>query len=257
VEPYTSTEQVQPPPSASSRLEAEAVSLCPAASEAVFDLIPIEGRPLSDHPDFSHADLHLALRGYRPVSEPLELTFYNGSTDPNAPQLHGLFEPNRVPQISNVYQVNEWIWEAGQCQGNPRGCRGEPIAEFWPVTMAGLAVTPGEPIYIPERGSQIYRGNYVSMVLYAEGRRITLSYTRRDNVASGYIIHLENFCVHPNLLALYWSQRSGGGWRTSGFLPALRNNQAIGVALGKEIRVAIRDRGSFMDPRSQKDWWEQ
>jgi len=38
-------------------------------------------------------------------------------------------------------------------------------------------------------------------------------------------------------------------------LPALRNNQALGQALGFEIKVAIRDAGSFMDPRSQKDWW--
>lgn len=257
IEPYTSTNQVQPPPSAGSNLESKTTSLCPTTSEAVFDLIPIEGRPLSDHPDFMHADLNLALRGYTPVSETLRLTFYNGSTDPTAPQLHGLFEPNRVPQIRHVYQVNEWIWEAGKCEGNPRGCRGEPITEFWPVTMVGLAVTPGESIYIPERGSEIYRGGYIGMVLYAERTRITLGYTRRDNVAGGYTIHLENFCVDPNLLALYQAQRNAEGWRTSGFLPALRNNQAIGVALGKEIRVAVRDAGSFMDPRSEKDWWRR
>jgi|GEM_PF-861315 len=255
VEPYTSTAQVQPPPSAKSGLEAEVDSPCPTTSEATFDLIPIEGQPLSDHPDFMHADLNLALRGYTPISETLALTFYNGSTDPNAPQLQGLFEPNRIPQISHVYQVNEWIWDAGQCQGNPRGCRGEPVAEFWPVTVVGIAVTPGEPIHIPERSPVIYRGGYVSMVLYAEEQRITLTYTRRDNVAGGYTIHLENFCVDPNLLALYRSQRDDNGWHTSGFLPALRNNQAIGVALSGEIRVAVRDAGSFMDPRSQKDWW--
>ena len=158
-------------------------------------------------------------------------------------------------QINSVYQINEWIWDVGQCRGNPRGCRGEPSAEFWPVTMVGLNIIPGESIYIPERGPRIYRGGYISIVLYAEARRLTLGYTRRDSVASGYTIHLENFCVDPNLLALYRSQRDANGWRTSGFLPALRNNQAIGTALEGELRVAVRDAGSFMDPRSQKDWW--
>ena len=67
VEPYTSTDQVQPPPSASSELEEEVALVCPTTSEAIFDLIPIEGRSLSGHPDFMHADLNLSLRGYTPV----------------------------------------------------------------------------------------------------------------------------------------------------------------------------------------------
>ena len=38
-------------------------------------------------------------------------------------------------------------------------------------------------------------------------------------------------------------------------LPALRAEQAFGRARGDEIMVSIRDTGSFMDPRSRKDWW--
>jgi hypothetical protein len=102
---------------------------------------------------------------------------------------------------------------------------------------------------------QIYRGGFIALVLYAEEQRITLGYTRRDNVAAGYAVHLENVCVNPNLLALYRAQRDQNGRHTSGFLPALRNNQVLGTALGDEIGVAIRDAGSFMDPRSHKDWW--
>lgn len=255
VDPYTSTNQVQPPPAAGSTPGVALAATCPVTSTASFDLIPIEGEPVADHPDFRHGDLNLALRGYTPISASLKLEFYNGNTDPNAPQLAGLFEPNRRPKISSVYAVNEWIWDPGQCNGNPRGCRGEPIEAFWPVTLLGLSTTPGEPIYVPERGPQIYSGGFVAMVLYAEERRLTLGYTRQDNVAAGYTIHIENVCVDPNLLALYQAQKDEAGWHTSGFLPALRNNQPLGVALGREVRVAVRDVGSFMDPRSEKDWW--
>ncbi len=255
VDPYTSTAQVQPPPSTDPTPEAESTPACPTESTAAFDLIPIEGRPMADHPDFLHGDLNLSLRGYTPVSESLTLVFYNGDTDSNAPRLHGLFEPNRTPPINAVYQVNEWVWDSGLCGGNPRGCRGAPVDVFWPVTLVGLSTAPGEVIYIPERGPEIHPGGYIAMALYAEERRITLAYTRRDNAAAGYIIHLENVCVDPNLLTLYQAQKNTDGWRTSGFLPALRNNQALGVAFDQEIRVAIRDAGSFMDPRSEKDWW--
>ncbi len=256
VEPYTSTAQVQPPPSANPSPEAEVALACPTESTAIFDLIPVEGQPMADHPDFLHGDLNLSLRGYTPISETLALMHYNGNTDPNAPRLHGLFEPNRVSQIHALYQINNWIWDSGKCEGTLHGCRGPSIDEFWPVTLAGLLTTPGEPVYIPERGSEIYSGGYIALVLYAETRRITLGYTRRDNVAAGYTVHLENVCVDPNLVALYQAQRNVDGWRTSGFLPALRNNQALGIALSGEIQVAVRDAGSFMDPRSHKDWWK-
>lgn len=250
VEPYTSTAQVQPPPSANGE------PACPAQSSATFDLIPIEGKPMSDHPDFLHADLNLSLRGYTPVTESLRLEFYNGSTDSNSPRLHGLFEPNRIPDIRGVYQINDWIWDAAKCGGTTQGCRGGPIDVFWPVTLVGLGTTPGEAIYTPERGPEIHPGGYVAIVLYAEEKRITLGYTRRDNVAAGYVIHLEGVCVDPNLLALYQTQKNADGWHTSGFLPALRNNQALGTALSNELKVAVRDAGSFMDPRSRKDWWQ-
>ena len=116
--------------------------------------------------------------------------------------------------------------------------------------------TPGEAIYAAERGPQIYSGGFVAMVLYAEEQRITLGYTRKDTVSTGYVVHLENVCVDPNLVALYKAQMDAAGWHATGHLPALRNNQPLGTALGQELRVAIRDAGTFMDPRSGKDWWK-
>ncbi len=252
VEPYTMTNQVAPPPSS----EPEIVAVCPAESEAQFKLIPIEGNAVRDHPDAVHGDLNLALRGYIPSGAPLEQVYYNGATDDLAPRLHGLFEPNRQAQITSVYRVNDWIWDSSQCGGHPRGCPGPPAETYWPVTLVGLATTPGEGIFIPERGPDIYPGGFKAMVLFAEAQRITLSYTRRDIVSAGYVIHIENICVDPNLIALYQAQMDAAGWHATGHLPALRNNQSFGVALDNEIKIAVRDAGTFMDPRSHKDWWK-
>ena len=67
----------------------------------------------------------------------------------------------------------------------------------------------------------------------------------------GYTIHIEGVCVEPRLLALYrlWNEAGRGE------LPALRGGQPFGRARGDEIGVAIRDAGTFMDPRSRRDWW--
>lgn len=222
---------------------------CPTASTAQFALIPIEGAP-ADHPDYLHGDLNLSLRGYEMTGGFLGLVNYSGSTDSTAPQLAGLFEANRFPGVAAVYQVYGWNWACG-----PHGCRG-PLITTPPVTLASLNTTPGEPIFIPERSPNIFGGDYKVMILYAAENRITLGYTRRDTVASGYSVHLENVCVDPNLLALYQAQTNADGSHVTGHLPALRNNQTLGTALSGEILVAIRDRGTFMDPRSRKDWWQ-
>jgi hypothetical protein len=223
--------------------------ICPTTSSAPYFLIPIDGLP-ADHPDYLHGDFNLALRGYDPTAGFLGLVDYSGSTDSGAPQLAGLFSPNRFPGIGSVYRVYSWDWACG-----PDGCRGPIIADP-PVTLAGLNTTPGEPIFIAERNAEIYGGGYRVMILYAEAQRITLGYTRKDTVAGGYTVHLENICVDPNLLALYQAQTNSEGWHFTGQLPGLRNNQALGTALGSEVRVAIRDRGTFLDPRSRKDWWQ-
>jgi hypothetical protein len=256
-EPAPSTVEVEAPPPAEKQVVAEpaAAPLCPASSSAAFELIPIEGQTLRDHPADVHGDLNLALRGYIPSGEALGLITYEGNTDGDAPQLAGLFEPNRAARIQSAYRINDWIWDSAQCGGHPRGCPGPPANTFWPVTLVGLAATPGEAVYPPERSAQIYSGGYTAVVLYAEAHRITLGYTRRSSVAVGYVVHLEEVCVNPNLVALYRAQLDAEGWNDTGRLPALRNNQALGQALSFEIKVAIRDAGSFMDPRSQKDWW--
>jgi hypothetical protein len=213
---------------------------CQPISGASYDTLPVNPPP-TDRPAEQHADLNLALRGYELTFAFKGLVDYNGGGEPGAPQLPGLFTDNRTGIFSEVYQIYDWDWGCD--------CRGDLLTK-WPVTLAGLATTPGETIQVPDSGRTIGNG-YQVLVLYAGTRRITLKYTRDDNVISGYTLHVENVCVDPNLLALYQTSNSAGRGR----LPALRPGQAFGHARGAEIGVAIRDNGSFMDPRSRNDWW--
>ncbi|MCX7840399.1 MAG: hypothetical protein N2559_13250 [Anaerolineae bacterium] len=192
-----------------------------------------------------HPDLNLGLRGYALTSGTLGLVNYDGHADPSAPQLYTLFGDNRVPSFSAVYRVYEWDWV-----NNRRGA----WIDDPPVTLAGMVVVPNEIIRVPSSGHDIglMTSGYEVMVLYATPNRITLKYTREDNVVNGYTIHIENICVEPNLLALYDAMNAAGRAR----LPALYAGQGIGRAIGTEIGVAIRDTGTFMDPRSRKDWWQ-
>ncbi len=215
-------------------------SACTGVSTAPYAALTIEGLP-SDRPAAAHPDLNLGVRGYVWTTAYLGLVNYNGAGDPNAPRLWGLFADRRVPAFVAAYRVYDWNW-ACNCRGNPIG---------WPeVTLLGMRTRPGEVIHVPPSGYSIGSG-YQVLVLYASGTRITLKYTREDNVVQGYTIHVEGVCVDPALLRLYRSLDAAGRTR----LPALRGEQPFGRALSTEIKVAVRDTGMFMDPRSRKDWW--
>ena len=211
--------------------------------------------PKTDRPAELHPDLNLAIRGYQPTTGYLGLLDLDGSSDLSAPQLPGLFSDNRTPAITSVYQVYDWDW------ANHR--RGALIGKP-PVTLAGFATSQGEIIHVPDSGYNIGSadvvpllgvavgaGGYEVLVLYASTDRITLKYTREDNVVRGYTLHIDDICVEPSLLALYEHWNAQG--RSS--LPALSAGQGVGRARGDRVRVAIRDSGSFMEPRSRKDWW--
>ncbi len=207
---------------------------------------PYGARPIAypelDRPAAVHADKNLALRGYERTSGTLGLVDYSGLTDPRAPQLRYLFAEQRPAQFSAVYQVHQWDWGCN--------CRA-PVITNPPVTLAGLVTRPGEPVYTPRSGYDIGAG-YTALVLYATEERITLKYTAEDNVVHGYTLHLESVCVDPALLALY--RRLDAEGRHS--LPALHGGEPIGRARTSELAVVIRDAGTFLDPRSRKDWWQ-
>jgi len=215
--------------------------VCQPIPDESYGDFPVNGDP-TDPPAEEHPDLNLALLGYELTDAYKGLVDPGGGGDPNAPQLPGLFADNRTATFSAVYQVYGWDWGCN--------CRGALITDP-EVTMAGLAVTPGETIHVPDSGYTI-GGGYEVLVLYATPERITLKYTPDDHVIRGYTLHVENICVEPRLLALYQSWNEAGRGR----LPALRAGQAFGRARGNEIGVVIRDTGAFMDPRSGKDWWQ-
>lgn len=184
--------------------------------------------------------MNLTLRGYVTGKGATQLMDVEGATDGLAPQLSGLFADRRAPNFKATFQVNDWDW---QCN-----CKAKPFQDP-DVTLATFSAVAGEAVRTPHAGYDIGDG-YQAIVLYADVDEITLVYTRNDTVAKGYVVHIQNIAVAPELLALYQQLNSAG--RSS--LPALKTTQPFGQAQG-DLRVAVRDSGSFMDPRSRKDWW--
>ncbi len=210
-------------------------------------------------PASGHADKNLGLRGYSSTTAPKTLIDH-GSDDPNQPpQFATLFNPNRLPTFSNVYRANNWQWAPSPTPGTAGG----PIGD-WPVTVLGLATTPGEALRVPASGYDLGGGMEV-IVLFADADSVAFKYTREDSVApNGYLMHIDNICTDPNLLALYTSLNTGARYvfysaQDHGVdynLPNLPAGQVFGTARSGEIRVAIVDSGAFMDPRSCNEWWQ-
>ncbi len=241
----------QTDPDDDKHIDDKPTGVCPTTSTAVYASLPVDGPP-ADRPPPVHADLNLSVRSYVTVTQPLGLVDINGPTDPDAPQLAGVVQGSG-PEFVAAYQVNEWDWGCSGDAGAPwygHGCRGEPITDP-PVTLAAIYTQQGAPIRTPSRHAEIHAGNYVALVVYAEEQRLTLVYTRRDTAAYGYVIHLEDICVDPALLQLYRTlDAAGRSW-----LPAVHSQEQVGSGADAPAKIAVRDSGSFMDPRSRKDWW--
>ncbi|MBI5877856.1 MAG: hypothetical protein HZB53_09410 [Chloroflexi bacterium] len=190
------------------------------------------------------ADINLGWRGYAQYAN-AQLVFraIGGDTDPNAPQFPSLFADNRVPTLTSGYQIYDWDWGCNCRQGlhttNPS------------ITVLGMGSAANEIISVPSSGYNIGNG-YGVLILYADTTRITLKYTAEDSVIAGYTLHVENVCTEPRLLQLYRDMNAAG----RGQLPALRGGQGFGRAIGQAIIVGIQDNGTWMDPRSCKDWWQ-
>ncbi|MEM7539619.1 MAG: hypothetical protein AAF639_46115 [Chloroflexota bacterium] len=229
---------------ASSQASQLSQSTCPTTSTRQYTLIPMENVDNS-HVDSAHGDLNLGLRGYQQVNQAARLVAYDGQTDPNAPKLNHILIDGHTSMLISTYQVHEWLWGCGT-----DGCRGGLLTDF-DTTLIGIATERDKPLSIPYRGPQIYSGGFVAAVLYADTHQMTIAYGRSGSVADAYVVHLEDFCVDPNLLTQYQKANAAG----RRMLPALRNGDIIGLAKGSQVLVAIRDKGKFMDPRSRKDWW--
>lgn len=205
-----------------------------------FGTLSINGSP-SDRPADGHPDLNLAIPGWSSTESTRGLVDMGGDTDGKAPKFKTMFEDNRVPEFPAVYRVNGWNWDSMKREG--------PLTN-WEVTLLGMKTNPGEVLRVPTSGYDIGEGK-MALVLYAAPGRITLKYTREDNVVGGYTLHVEGVAIDGRLQALY--DKCVGEGR--GRMPALRGGQGFGRAAGSEVKVAIRDTGTLMDPRVRKDWW--
>jgi hypothetical protein len=217
---------------------------CQPLPPASYGMIGISGPP-SPIPVATHPDVNLLLRKWR-VAAGQSAAIFNPQhpQDPNGspPQLNTLFDDRRVPVFAQLYQVQQLDWSCT--------CFHDWITSP-PVTLIGFATAAGEALHVPESVYVIDPPDYAAMVLYAADDTITLKYTTADTVADGYTIHLAGVCVDPALLAAYRAADAAGRAE----LPGLHRGQAFGRARASEIQVAIRDTGSWMDPRWCPDWW--
>jgi hypothetical protein len=137
-----------------------------------------------------------------------------------------------------TYAIHDWDWAS-----NSKG----RLIDDGSAVLVGIKTTPGEPVFIPFKGQDIFQGRYYATLLYASEDSLTFVYTRRGNVVEGYTVHYLGLQVDPNLLKLF---RESKGDK----LPGLTHDVPVGVATD-ELIVAVRDRGTFLDARSRLDWW--
>jgi hypothetical protein len=253
--PSSTPTPTQTPPPRPTLTPTAASYACQPVPDPHYGTLRIEGSPDS-RPAAEHADKNLALRGWAPAAPDAAATFgYCGrpSDDSRAPQLRGLFADHRIPTILGVYRIWQWDWDCS--------CRGDNLEPGGPACASGrasmlmLAVTPGEELRVPNSGYCIEGSEsdcqYEVLVLYASEDRITLKYSREDNVLKGYTLHLERICVEPSLLALYRQMDRAGRWN----LPAIKAGRPFARASGSSLGLVIRDSGNWMDPRCCNDWW--
>lgn len=213
---------------------------------------------INDRIPSKHADMNLSLRCYKEIANPTteHLNFSpNGfRDDPKSPELYTIFNPARQIQVTSAYQVYDWDWNNG-----PDGTRGSlldgdpPPPKEYPVTMWGIYAENNEALHVPKAGYNL-GDNTSAIVLYAEENRITINFTRDDSVANGYTMHYENICVDSNLLRAF-RDLPDKDQKSREKLIKLTPGQAIGFPKNNEVHIAVRDRGMFMDPRSEESWW--
>jgi hypothetical protein len=221
---------------ASAGSEGFAEAATASSSTNTYELIPIDGNRES-RPPAEHGDLNLKLRDPQPAGVEMTLVDIPGSgIDPDAPKLSAVFEPDFV----ETYFVHDWDWGCN-CKGS--------LMDDGSAVAVGIKTNPGEPIFIPQNERDIYEGKYHAVVLYASEDQVTMQYARAGSVANGYTVHYLGLQTDPNLVTLF--QESEGSE-----LPGLTLDTPVGVAAGEELIVAMRDNGTFLDTRSQRDWWE-
>jgi len=212
-----------------------AAAAAESTSNNTYTLIPIDGERES-RPAETHGDLNLKLRDPQPIKVDLKLVTIAGSgIDPEAPKFSKVFKPD----FTQAYAVHGWDWAKNDKSD---------LINDGKAILVGIKTNPGDPIRIPPTSRDIYEGKYYATVLYADKDSLTFVYARRGNVVQGYTVHLVGLETDPNLIKAF--QESKGN-----MLPGLTLDTPVGRAT-QNLMVAIRDNGTFLDARSQKDWWD-
>lgn len=230
-------------------------AVCPKVGLTTYPSSSTVGPPTADHPPPLHGDLNIKNRGWEPCTaggcgaNKLDFVYYapdSVGTDPKAPRLHTLFEPPASPFAAN-FKMYDWDWSCGK-----DGCKGALAKMPWDVTATSFKTTLGQTLKLPQSGYEIASGGLQARALYVDGDSVTLKYTGEDNVVVGYTISIVGVCPAPALRAKYDADDAAGRKQ----MPALHGGDVIGSACGAETLVTVRDSGSFMDPRSETDWWQ-
>jgi hypothetical protein len=233
---------------------------CPLTSSATYEAIGFQGGAYKSNAiTDENADFRISILGFAPNGSAKVFTNPGGGGgNGDGPRFHTMFSPARVPAFTQVSTIYTWNWnEAGP---PPYGSRGGLNTAWLGNTVLDVATNKGETLFIPARNANINnQQGYKALVLYAGENELTLAYFLYDGVLipganTGYVVHMLNFCVDPNLLALYRAQLSNGK-RATMQLPAIRASQKVGVAKEDTMTIAVRDGAAYMDPRVERDWW--
>ncbi len=195
-------------------------------------------------------DIRMGKRGWSTATQTSDknlLTNIAGDNDrARGPQLSTIFgSVNTNPDITGLFQVN---LNDGK---TPIPIDTQGGGNFG-ATLIELATNPGGIIYAPVTDYDI-GGGYNYLILYADLGELTLKATAEDNAAYGYTLHLAGFKVDQRIIAAYNNSLKDG--RST--LAAIPCGIPIGTAPSGGVKTAIADTGTFMDPRVQKDWWNE
>jgi hypothetical protein len=224
---------------------------CPETSNQFYNSIRAErssgDMPLNGDP-VDNPEINLRLRGFGPVNEGANLISRHGNNygldDQMPPQISSLFG-GPLPQIIKTYVVYEWDFD------NHKSLAPQQASPNFKVHLIGLQAREGQRLVGLKAGRKIDGNGDVFMVLYATKTDITFTHSSSDSLLAGYLFYFLDICVDPNLLAKYEADNAAGRIQ----LPVVAPGQVFGYASKMDIKVGIRDKMSFVDPRYQEDWW--
>jgi len=186
----------------------------------------------------SDPDINVRLRGWIDANFPAVLQDHVGA-EPKAPQLSTL-----IGDAENHNPIFTYLGQVKSRSGSGLDSSNTAVPGIGSIRASG-----GATMYSPKQGYEL-GGGYSYVVLYASPTDIVIHDTAADSVASGYTIHLFNINVDPKLLSLYTQNESNGRAQ----LVAIPCHAVLGTVAGPDMRIIVRDTGSFMDFR-YKDWW--